>query len=540
MKKILLVYPMSRTADTIEHMGLGYLASYLRREQHTVKLFVYKTVDDPQSFFKLISEYAPDIIGFSTFTESISAIIEISKTIKSLREIQIILGGHAATQQAEQILRENPCIDFIIMGEGEITFSEVAAWSGDTENLKYIDGLVYRDKSGNIRKNPPRQAITDLDTLPFPARDLYIEAKEKPPLALVSTARGCLAHCSFCGYSSCRQAKTPIWRGRSPENIVDELEYLNRDLGIDTFFITDPTFEDPGSVGKARIERIAHGIINRHLDISYEVHMRAENWFEDDNLLLDLLFRSGLESTVVGLESGSEKGLKVYEKRANVRDNMRFVKLMKKAHISLEYGFIMFHPYITFEECRETISFLKEARLAYSIKCILTKLELYPGVSLVDKMISDGLLKKPFSYQNSMFAYRFVHSELENLCDRLCALPQQIPIIDEFDLFITRYRIFLTRCWRRLYFNNKMCGEVQRLQVETDKVLYKLTTDNLDFFEQCLRLAEHDWSETCFEMHVDEYIKQRLPLNMAALKKIQFEFIRNLHKNKIDISELKI
>ncbi len=540
MKKILLIYPMSRSADTIEHIGLGYIASALRQKNHQVKLFVYQVNQNTQALLEEIKLVKPDFIGFTTFIESMANIIEVCKIIKNIdKSIKIVFGGHAAAQEAEDILANNDCVDYIAQGEGEITLCELLDSYDDSIRLKEVAGIVYRLEDKEIRFNQPRESISDLDSLAFPARDIYKEAEVKPPIALLSTSRGCLGHCSFCSYSSKRNAGTAVWRGRSPENVVDEIEQLVKEYGMSTFFITDVTYEDPGPKGKKRIEAIAREIIKRNLDISYEVHMRAENWTEKDQSLLELLFESGLESVVVGIESGSAKTLDVYSKIATPQDNVRIVKLLKNAHISLEYGFIMFQPYTSFEDCYENIQFFYNTGLGYNIKCILTRLEVYPGVSIEAKLAQDGLLEKGSFKEGNIFNYRFVDERIKVLSDSLCELPLKVPSIEEFDLVNTRLRILLARIWRRLYAKGLMQDEIIQFADNIDKLSMEMMKNNTEFLDECLKLAKSTWSDDIFNSLVKSYIIDYLPQKIEEVKRLQFDFWRKLNRNKIDISKLK-
>lgn len=539
MKRILLVYTMSHNADTIEHIGLEYLAAVLRKKNHLVKLSILRVNNGIDQLEQTVLDFHPDIIGFTTFSESLLFIISACQIIKN-SNMYIVFGGHAATHQAQCILSDHPYIDFIIKGEGEETFCELAEWDGDTEKLQLIDGLVYRDLTGIIHTNTPRKAIEDLDSLPFPARDLYLDAEPRSPIALVSTSRGCLAHCSFCGYSSHRPHNTPAWRGRSPTNVVDELQWLNKEHGINTFFITDATIEDPGQKGKTRIRSIADEILSRNLDISYEAHMRAESWNERDIPLLELLFKSGLESTVIGLESGSGNGLRVYDKLARLEDNIRIVDLLSQTHIALEYGFILFHPYLTFAECHETIAFFRKVSLGYNIKSMLTRLELYSGVSMVGKLQSDGLLANDFSYKNGLFDYQFIDNKIARLSNALCALPALLPCIEEFDFVNKRYRVFLARCWRRLHNRGIMQEQVIALGAQDKEMTQELVDNNTVFLESCLDLAQSSWSDSQFRKLVQHHLAEKLPKKIAEIKGLQNKFIKLMHKHGVDISRMHL
>src|SRR6185295_2853946 len=171
----------------------------------------------------------------------------------------------------------------------------------------------------------------NLDELPFAARDQFRAHGNRLEYLRISTSRGCVARCAFCSapHVGNRVQAGKAWRGRSVGSVRDELGELVDRYGYRTFDFVDSTFEDPdgGAIGKARIAAIANGIIERDLDIYYNCCMRAENWSDDDRELLELLARSGLEKVNVGIESGNEWELRLWDKRATVDDNIRMIRL---------------------------------------------------------------------------------------------------------------------------------------------------------------------------------------------------------------------
>src|SRR5206468_3732516 len=130
------------------------------------------------------------------------------------------------------------------------------------------------------------------------------------------------------------------------------------------FDFIDSTFEDPdgGRVGKKRVAAIANGILERKLDIYYNVCMRAENWKDtpEDHALMDLLVRSGLEKVNVGIESGVPEELEMWDKRATVEDNVTIIRMLREHGIYLAMGFIPFHPYATVETITRNAAFLRD------------------------------------------------------------------------------------------------------------------------------------------------------------------------------------
>jgi len=162
----------------------------------------------------LIKEINPDIIFFETTTPTTNYDIELSKNIKEiLPDSKLIVGETHSTIFYNEILKENPQIDFILKGEYEETFIELIKAINEKKDLSNIKGIVYRE-NGNIKNNPDRALIEPLDKLPYPAYDmfpLYIKDKkidnpliywdgfcQNRPAIQMHSSRGCSYRCDFC------------------------------------------------------------------------------------------------------------------------------------------------------------------------------------------------------------------------------------------------------------------------------------------------------------------------------------------------------
>lgn len=538
MQKVLLIYPVTRSADTMEHLGLGYVASALRKEKYTVSMLVYYVNEGDENIFAEIEKFQPDVVGFTTFTESMRDVLQVSKKIKNLKDnIQITFGGHAAMSSAEEILKDWSFVDYITVGDGELSFVSLMKYLDGAITLEETEGVVYRGKDGEIQISEIKSECNMFKEL-MPARDIYEQLSPKPVISLLSTSRGCLGRCAFCNFSGKKVKGIDIWRGKEPEKVVDEIEHLVNDYGMNTFFITDPTFEDPGQRGKERIKKIAEDILRRNLKINFEVHIRAENWHEEDKPLLDLLVKAGLESVVVGIESGSEDMLRAYDKRATVEDNIRIVKILKNSHISLEYGFIMFNPYTRAEHCYENLEYFKKTDLGHNIKCILTKLEVYPGVGIERKLKRDGLLLEDYGYLDSIFKYKYVDPEIGVIADALCDLPNQLECIDEMDLVNARIRVFMSRLWRN-FGESSIKSMIEELQNKIDEIAHENMLNNVVFVEKCLAMKSN-WNKETFDAIVKEHIEDYMPIKIKQLKNLEFEFVFSMRKEGMDVSKLQL
>ena len=432
-----------------EHVGIGYLSAYLRKYNHSVKVFEIKEQDipDESKYIPMLCDY--EFIGFTTTCVTMKNVIRLVDTVKRhYPDSYIACGGHMATFSGKELLERYSKIDFAIQGEGEVTFLELVQALEAKKELSDVLGIVYRFKN-KIIENPSRPLIDDLNMLPFPDRDQFEQHDGKFQYIRLSTSRGCLGNCGFCSSFAGRHQKGPRWRGRSPKNVVDEIEMLVKKYDFHTYDFVDSTFEDPGHKGKMRIKEIAKEIINRKLDIFYNCCFRAENWSEKDHDLLKLLVDSGLEKVNIGFESGNARGLKILNKRATVEDNWRTIETLRQfPFIYITFGFIMLHPYSTLQDIRDNAKFLHDTGMGQVIRHYFWMLEVYPGTLLEEQLKRDNLLDKQYDIDDGMYKYHFQNPEV-------CAF---VPIFQEmlsltsvwdFEIFDILIHTFITRLQRK-------------------------------------------------------------------------------------------
>ena len=181
----------------------GYLKAYAEKDQFirdnaSIQIidFDVEKNDIRQVLFYLAKE-APAIIGFSCYCWSINKILDLSRYLKQDNpETKIILGGPEVGPAAEKYMQENPSIDVIIRGEGEITFTEVlSSFLGASKPLDQVSGITYRAMDG-IVTTEPRPLLTNLDEIPSP----YLSGILKPrnEVTYIETYRGCPYRCGFC------------------------------------------------------------------------------------------------------------------------------------------------------------------------------------------------------------------------------------------------------------------------------------------------------------------------------------------------------
>jgi len=397
-------------------LGLLYVATVLAREGTDVifldndaqRMSVEETV-------RWLNKEDPDLVGFSIQVESCFNAHETARKLKELNpNVKVLYGGPLATICPERLMRKYDFIDFLIRGEGEYpTLNLVKTLEGNGD-LKGVKGLVYRE-GDKIRVNPPSPLIENLDELPFPDRKL-LRTRYEAVLPLETfvakfcvgkytsllTSRGCPYTCRFCYTGSLGKG---VWRCRSPQNVVDELEMLDSE-GYGHVYLVDDNF----AVDERRVGEICRLIRQRGLDIYWSVETSVRNSSYD---LFREMKRAGCEAILFGIESGSQRILDYYGKPITPSMSALAVRKARKAGISAIVGtFILGAPIETREEIRATLKFARSIDLD---GVIFFPLMVVPETSLWNEFKEGGYLTKELEeqyWEHSKYAYEIMHTNV--------------------------------------------------------------------------------------------------------------------------------
>jgi len=353
--------PGMRFDTKVEDLGLGYIQSFLKSKGYIETCILHCPIDDinMQDLYRIYTDERPDCLGISISFESTDYIggIYAADVFKEIFPEKIVFaGGHFATFNYERLMNECKSIDYVVLSEGEITVHELVNTIEQEKLPENVPGIAYRSSSKGIIVTPRRKLITDLDMLPFPCRDVY--NKRMPEYALIETSRGCWGKCGFCSvpafFSFC---EGPVWRTRSPKSIVDEIEYICERWGITCFDFVDDNFVGVGNAGKEKLEGFADLIRSRGMKIRFNIACRVDSISVEN---LSMLKEVGLDKVYIGLESGCNITLKRYGKNTTVADNERAVNIVKSLGLNAKLNFIMFDPWMTIDEFRETLQFIEK------------------------------------------------------------------------------------------------------------------------------------------------------------------------------------
>jgi radical SAM superfamily enzyme YgiQ (UPF0313 family) len=535
-----------------EHLGVAFMASVLREVGYTAEIREVEHGREAEATDRLV-DFRPDLVCFTLMSLNVASCLRMAELVKQrLPGAVVACGGPAGTFAGTEVLRTNPHVDVVCTGEGEPVILDLAERVYLGEPLADCPGLCVRLPGGELRQNPPRPVIHDLDLLPFPVRDQLAQHGDKLEYVRVSTSRGCVAHCAFCSAPHLKNRVQPgkPWRARSPELVVDEVEQIARRHRFRTFDFVDSTFEDPdgGRVGKKRVAAIATGILERGLDIYYNVCMRAENWSDDDHDLLDLLVRSGLEKVNVGIESGVPAELELWEKKATVEDNARVIRLLREHGVYLAMGFIPFHPFATAETLLENAAFLRD-NAGQNLRRMTERLEVYPGTRVIELMEQKGLLAGDYWSTLDPYGYHFEDPRVERLAKHFASLynnddyhrhgviTDQSPVF-ESETFNVVVQTFVSRLYRRFH---RVPGAVEALEAFKDRlhaIRQQMGQFNYEFFLANLTDVLDDRLDPARQerqvLEINRYFRQQID----QIKGEQLRVGKALHRLGCNVAEI--
>jgi len=371
--KVLLIYPPSfhmittnvpseveEASGVYPPLGLLYVAAYA--EKHTsADIAVLDTQAEGLDYKQIeerISAFGPDVVGIQTMTFTLIDAIETARTVKRVsKDIHVCLGGPHVNIYPEETL-EIPDVDSLVMGEGEMVFSELIQCLDEGKSLEGVTGVAFR-RAGEVMTTGRRPFISDLDALPHPARHLvpykeYTSAlATETPITTMMSSRGCPFRCIFCD----RPHLGKVFRARSPESIAGEMEECQR-MGIKEVFFYDDTF----NVKRRRVLDLCRLISAKGIDLKWDIRARVDRMDEE---MLRALKDAGCVRIHYGVESGTPEIIKALRKDIDLSTVRRIIGLSEKLGITTLAYFMIGNPGETREQIHQTIKFAKSLPASY-------------------------------------------------------------------------------------------------------------------------------------------------------------------------------
>ncbi len=396
-KRILLVHPLgytagstghdiSRTANIMPPLGLCSLAAYLAKQGIASDIVDFNAWPDSTGrMSRILTHGRPAFIGFSCTTSSFLDGVRLAGIARTaLPEVGVIFGGVHVSSQGLKMIRKHEVIDYIVVGEGEETLSELMESEGNPEN---IPGLIYRDQvSGEIVSTGRRSQVLDLDELPYPAYEKLKGYPERYTLPIFNypaapgtsalSSRGCPYSCSYCDRSVFQKS----YRFNSAAYIYDHMRYLKDRFGIRHINFYDDQF----TFNLKRTEELTDMLSIRPLNMTYNCAVRAEHV---NKALLQRLKKTGCWMISLGIETGDQDLLRSLNRKVDLDSLAGRVRLIKETGIRVKGLLMMGLPGETEKTIEKTRKFL------FSLPVDdfnLTKFTPFPGAPVYENIRDFG------------------------------------------------------------------------------------------------------------------------------------------------------
>jgi radical SAM superfamily enzyme YgiQ (UPF0313 family) len=393
MKILLISPPFYRFLGSVSNdvrLSLGYLSAVLRKQGHEVaqynpdsgiefatqkELFdatdrFAKDIVKPhhaiyQECYKVIEDYAPDIVGMTVLSGNVIQTEILAKYCHDAG-IRVIVGGPMVTLALDKMM-EYPFYDQLIPGEAE----EVMFRALRNSKSRVVVGIP----------------TNNLDSVPYPDRDNYIgpNAGCTQRSGLISM-RGCPFHCRYCAHWILGGAV----RYRSTQNIMGEIEILH-DRYNQTFL---RFFDDTFVLNRARVVELCSAIIKREWNLEFLAETRVQGL---DESILSIMYHAGLRKLKLGIESGSQAMLDKYKQGTKLETIREIIPLIKKTGIEVHANWLYGFPDETNEDLQATINLIHELDCDWNT---ISSLAPYPGTELFEELDDKSKASWKYFYHN--------------------------------------------------------------------------------------------------------------------------------------------
>lgn len=385
--KVLLINP---EAFHIKHkaaipLGLLSIATYLEQHGHTVKL--YDRTVDGGSLKSLLGSFSPDIAGvaapaFKCFKDA----VKVSRILRK-RGIPVVWGGAIPSLIPETVLQSG-VVDFVVRGEGELTFLDLINTLPAQTTMRAVDGLSFIE-NGEIVMNKDRDFadLADLPIIDFRFTDpkkYFVENIGCRKMLHVYASKGCVCQCTYCYnpyYSKC------VWRQRPVEYYLSEIRYLVETCGMDGVCFAD----DLLSPNNAHLTALCDHIAESGIEFIWGGEFRADMPSEEN---LQRMYDTGCRWIYFGIESGCEQRQALIKKRLNLNKAKQVIENCREIGIVTSTSFILNYPDQTQEELRETVQYMKSLKADLLIPSFFGPI---PKTELCDALVDEGRFTPPSS-----------------------------------------------------------------------------------------------------------------------------------------------
>lgn len=448
--KVLLINPNLPVFMRMPSLPLGLIsiASYLKAHNQEIKI-VERLVENDNNIERTIAEFKPDIIGISTmsFLAGIEA-IELTK-IAHKHNIPVVWGGQAATAMPELVFFEaDP--DYIILGEGEITWLELVKTLENGGDVSTVAGLVFK-KNGELFYTNQR-ALADISKFPdidwslLKVENYFSSFFNCDRMLYIHASKGCPAQCTFCSNHVFHQSKN---RCRNIDQIIRDIEYLYFQ-GANGIYFSDELWI-PNK--KQRI-LFCNKIIEKSFDLVWGCQMRLGVLDEED---INLMYKAGCRWILFGIESGNQERIDKIKKKIDLTQAQETIRMCESIGITVQASFIIGFPDETEKELKQTIAFAESLGASLVVMNMLIPL---PNSEIYKEIRNAGIYEFPFSIRD--MAFKIEQKTTDSLIINLSKVP-------DIDLKVIHF-----------YYQWKAFSSADSVNNESYGIIRKATSDALN------------------------------------------------------------
>lgn len=382
-----------------EHLGIEYLSSVLKRAGHETFLahdpgifsrednvfhipLLERLFERKKSVLAAIEKSRPDAVAFSVYTGTYKWARDIAEEVRKKTDAKTIFGGPHATLVPEVVIKD-AAVDYVVVGEGEgalLDLAESLSAKTKTHNIPNI----WCKKNGAVVQNPVRSPIDNLDSLPFPHKELFENEVNYRDDYMIMTSRGCKFNCSYCCecFMHSLYGKN-YFRRRSVPSVMGELAAMKRRYGFKRVMFFDSVFFTDKKWLKDFLKDYKR-------DISVPFRCEGHVAFADDDMI-KLMKDSGCYGVDFGVQTFNEDIRRSVLNRSETNGEIKKAfGACDRAGLRYDIDLILALPSMKEEDYVLPLEFMDSRKYLNRIKCFY--MSYYPKLPIVQKAKELGMI----------------------------------------------------------------------------------------------------------------------------------------------------